>query len=85
MNSSIESKHAAIDQAMIEEANCQKANIGKYIKAIRVNLNTWATTLVEGICVNVFFNRREDVIIYTVETKEGKRVNLYSWDVKSIN
>jgi len=82
--SSIASKHAAIDRAMEEGANQNKSDIGKYVKANKMNYNTFNTTKVEGKCVNVFFSRQSDAIVYVIETIERKRIQVYSWDIVSI-
>jgi len=83
--SSMASKNAAIDNAMNESANNQKQNIGKYVKANKVNLRTWESTPVEGKCLNVFFSHQSDAIIYNLVNNEGKRIQVYAWDITSIN
>lgn len=81
---SMASKNQAIDQAMTSAANDRKEDIGKYVKANKVNLRTWETTPIEGKCLNVFFSRQSDAIVYTLESNEGKRIQVYSWDIYSI-
>jgi len=81
---SMASKNASIDRAMEEGAEQEKQNIGKHVKANKLNLRTCERTRVEGKCVNVFFSHQSDAIVYVIETAEGKRIQVYSWDIKSI-
>jgi len=83
--SSMASKNASIDRAMEEGAEQEKVNIGKHIKANKLNIRTCERTRVEGKCLNVFFSQQSDAIVYVIETAEGKRIQVYSWDITSIN
>jgi len=83
--SSMASKNASIDRAMEEGAEQEKVNIGKHIKANKLNIRTCERTRVEGKCMNVFFSQQSDAIVYVIETAEGKRIQVYSWDITSIN
>jgi len=82
---SMASKNASIDRAMEEGAEQEKVNIGKHIKANKLNIRTCERTRVEGKCLNVFFSQQSDAIVYVIETAEGKRIQVYSWDITSIN
>jgi len=82
--SSMASKNASIDRAMEEGAEQDKKDIGKYVKANKLNSRTCVYTPVEGKCVNVFFSHQSDAIVYNLVTAEGKRIQVYSWEIKSI-